>query len=109
LIQCLDTVGVPSSVLTRKPSQLSGGELQRIALARIMVLNPSVVVLGEPTAMLDVLTQARIMDLLARIQRKTGMSYVLISHDEALVQSVCTTRFRLENSHLIGVSGPAPG
>jgi len=96
----LTEVGLDSSVLTRRPHQLSGGELQRIAIARIMALNPAVVVLDEPTAMLDVLTQARIMSLLERIQKKTQVGYVLVSHDLSLAQGFCSHLFRLENGTL---------
>ena len=96
----LTEVGIDLSVLKRLPSQLSGGELQRLAIARIMALNPAVVVLDEPTAMLDVLTQARIMSLLERIQKKTQVGYVLVSHDLSLIQGFCRHLFRLENGTL---------
>lgn len=98
----LTEVGLGSSVLARRPHQLSGGELQRLAIARIMALNPAVVVLDEPTAMLDVLTQARIMALLERIRQKTNVAYILISHDPALVHQFCGRIFRLEDGRLSG-------
>jgi peptide/nickel transport system ATP-binding protein len=97
----LSTVGLDFSVLDRRPHQLSGGELQRIAIARVMILHPAVVVLDEPTAMLDVLTQARIMGLLKQIQQNTQVGYILISHDNDLVQKFCHRVFRLENACLI--------
>jgi peptide/nickel transport system ATP-binding protein len=97
----LAEVELDSTVLIRRPHQLSGGELQRIAIARILALNPAVVVLDEPTAMLDVLTQARIMNLLERIRQRTGVSYVLISHDGALVHKFCPRVFRLEHGRLL--------
>ena len=96
----LAEVGLYPEVLVRRPHQLSGGELQRIAIARIMALNPAVVVLDEPTAMLDTLTQARIMNLLKHIQQRTKVSYVLISHDAFLVHSFCQRIFRLEKGQL---------
>jgi len=96
----LDEVGLYPEVLVRRPHQLSGGELQRIAIARIMALNPAVVVLDEPTAMLDTLTQARIMNLLKHIQQRTKVSYVLISHDVFLVHDFCQRIFRLEKGQL---------
>jgi peptide/nickel transport system ATP-binding protein len=94
------SVELDASILDRRPSQLSGGELQRIAIARIMVLHPGFVVLDEPTAMLDVLTQARIMNLLARIRGETGVGYILISHDAALVGQFCHRVYRLEHGRL---------
>jgi len=96
----LAEVGLDSSVLARQPHQLSGGELQRLAIARIMVLNPAVVVLDEPTAMLDVLTQAGIMALLEGIRQRTGVAYVLISHDPDLVRRFCRRTYRLEDGCL---------
>jgi len=96
----LAEVELNSEVLERHPRQLSGGELQRIAIARIMALNPKVVVLDEPTAMLDALTQARIMNLLEYIQQRTGAAYVLISHDIDMVNSFCSRVYRLSNGRL---------
>jgi len=96
----LAEVELNSEVLERYPRQLSGGELQRIAIARIMALNPKVVVLDEPTAMLDALTQARIMNLLERIRQRTDAAYVLISHDTDMVNSFCQRIYRLNNGRL---------
>lgn len=98
----LTEVGLDPSVLARRPHQLSGGELQRLAIARIMALNPAVVVLDEPTAMLDVLTQAGIMALLEGIRQRTGVAYVLISHDPDIVRRFCRRIFRLEKGRLSG-------
>ncbi len=97
----LEQVELDESMLARRPDRLSGGELQRMTIARIMALEPAVVVLDEPTAMLDVLTQARIMRLLTDIQHRTGVSYVLISHDAALVRRFCRAIHRLEQGRLI--------
>jgi len=102
LAKHLTEIGLDSQVMTRRPHQLSGGELQRMAIARIMALKPAVVVLDEPTAMLDVLTQARIMALLEQIQKRTNVGYVLISHNPALVHQFCRRIFRLENGRLTG-------
>jgi peptide/nickel transport system ATP-binding protein len=96
----LDASEVSLSVLNRRACQLSGGELQRIAVARIMALRPAVVVLDEPTGMLDALTQARIMGLLHRIQERTGVSYVLISHDPQLVHRFCGRAYTLKEGRL---------
>lgn len=100
LAKQLTEVGLDSSVLARRPHQLSGGELQRLAIARIMILNPAVVVLDEPTAMLDVLTQAGIMALLEGIRQRTGVAYVLISHDPDLVRRFCRRTYHLEDGCL---------
>jgi len=96
----LAEVELNSAVMERHPRQLSGGELQRIAIARIMALNPKVVVLDEPTAMLDALTQARIMNLLERIRQRTGVAYVLISHDTDMVNRFCPLVYQLSDGRL---------
>ncbi len=96
----LAEVELNSEILERHPRQLSGGELQRIAIARIMALNPKVVVLDEPTAMLDALTQARILNLLERIRQRTDAAYVLISHDTDMVNRFCQRIHRLSDGRL---------
>lgn len=97
----LENMGLDAAMLSRRPHQLSGGELQRIAIARIMVLEPEVVVLDEPTAMLDVITQAGIMSLLDQFHRENRTGYVLISHDPNLIQGFCHQSYRLENGQLL--------
>ena len=81
--------GIQPELLERRASQVSGGQIQRIVLARIMLLEPEFIVLDEPTSMLDVSVQAQIMELLHRIQIRTGVSYLLISHDLDLIQHSC--------------------
>lgn len=100
LEDALNRVGIPPQLLQRRPYQLSGGELQRIAIARVMALSPGIVVLDEPTGMLDALTQARIMGLLKRIQTETGIGYILITHDPALAARFCDRVHRLEGGRL---------
>jgi peptide/nickel transport system ATP-binding protein len=76
-------VGVPDDFLGRYPFELSGGMRQRVALAMALVTAPSLVVLDEPTSALDLLTQANIMNVLKRIKRELGTSFILITHDVA--------------------------
>lgn len=78
--------GIQPELLKRRTSQVSGGQIQRIVLARIMLLQPEFLILDEPTSMLDVSVQAQIMELLREIQEKTGVSYLLISHDLDLIR-----------------------
>lgn len=89
MLRYLADYGIYEEHLTRLPSQLSGGELQRAALARILLLEPEIIILDEPTAMLDAITQAQIMEILRRIQREKGTSYILISHNRLLCESMC--------------------
>jgi peptide/nickel transport system ATP-binding protein len=76
-------VGVPPDFMGRYAFELSGGMRQRIVLAMALILTPPLVLLDEPTSALDVLTQASIMNVLKRIKRETGTSFVLITHDIA--------------------------
>ncbi len=82
----LARVYLSPEVLNRRPRQLSGGELQRLALARALISGPDLVILDEPTSMLDALTQARVIHLLQDIQQRTGVAYLFISHDMDLVR-----------------------
>lgn len=90
----ISAYGIQPELLERWASQVSGGQIQRIVLARIMLLEPEFIVLDEPTSMLDVSVQAQIMELLRQIQARTGVSYLLISHDLDLIE---------RSSHRIGV------
>lgn len=82
----IEPYGIQSELLERRASQVSGGQVQRVVLARVMLLQPSFLVLDEPTSMLDVSVQAQIMALLREIQERTGVSYLLISHDLDLIR-----------------------
>ena len=81
----IEPYGIQPELLERRASQVSGGQIQRIVLARIMLLQPEFIVLDEPTSMLDVSVQAQIMKLLETLGR-TGVSYLLISHDLDLLR-----------------------
>lgn len=92
--ECLSFVGLNSEVLSRYPHQISGGQIQRICLGRILLLKPKFVVLDEPTSMLDVSVQAQVIEVLKKAQESFGISYLFISHDLDLIKAV---------SHDIGV------
>jgi len=84
-----EMVGLAAALLSRLPHQLSGGEKARVGIARAIALRPSLLVLDEPTASLDVRVQAVILDLLAKLRDEFAMTYFFVSHDLAVVRRVC--------------------
>ncbi len=89
VLQALADVGLGPAFRFRYPHQLSGGQRQRVAIARALMLEPSIVLLDEPTSALDVSIQAEVLNLLKRLKRKRGLTYVLVSHNLAVIAHMC--------------------
>jgi peptide/nickel transport system ATP-binding protein len=89
ILQALREVGLGAAFRFRYPHQLSGGQRQRIAIARSLILRPKVLLLDEPTSALDASVQAEILNLLDDLRRQLGLTYILVSHDLAVVAHLC--------------------
>ena len=93
--------GQAESLLARYPHEFSGGQRQRIAIARALIVRPKVVVLDEPTSALDVTIQKQVLELLSSLQRKYGLSYILVTHDIDVVRAMAHRVMVMKDSRIV--------
>jgi len=110
ILRALHDVGLTEGgraepLLARYPHEFSGGQRQRIAIARALIVNPKVVVLDEPTSALDVTIQKQVLELLSSLQKKYGLSYILVTHDIDVVRAMAHRVMVMKDSRIVE-SGP---
>ena len=110
ILQALYDVGLTEGgqaepLLARYPHEFSGGQRQRIAIARALIVQPKVVVLDEPTSALDVTIQKQVLELLSSLQKKYGLSYILVTHDIDVVRAMAHRVMVMKDSRIVE-SGP---
>ncbi|WP_373741034.1 ABC transporter ATP-binding protein [Neisseria sp.] len=103
--QVLQQVGLPDDILGRYPHEFSGGQRQRLAIARALIVRPKVLVLDEPTSALDVQWQQQILELLAGLQQRHNLSLVIISHDLAVIRALSHRVMVLKDGQVVEQGG----
>ncbi|MCO4318410.1 ATP-binding cassette domain-containing protein [Phyllobacterium sp. 21LDTY02-6] len=101
IIRMLEKVGLGAEHLDRLPRSLSGGQRQRVAIARAMLTQPQLLVLDEPVSALDLSIRAQILNLLLDLQEETGIAYLFISHDLAVINAVADRLIVLDEGRLV--------
>lgn len=96
-----ETVGLTPEVLDKYPFELSGGQMQRLMIARIFLLKPKILLADEPTSMIDACSRATILDYLMELRREIGMTIIFITHDISLAYYVSDTVYIMEHGKFV--------
>ena len=107
VIEILHMVGLTEEQLRRYPHQFSGGQRQRIAIARALATDPSFIVFDEPTSALDVSVQAQILSMLGQLKQTRGLTYLYITHDLSVAETVCDSVAVMYLGKIVEVGNPA--
>jgi peptide/nickel transport system ATP-binding protein len=99
--QALVDVGLPPAFRFRYPHQLSGGQRQRVAIARALMLQPQILLLDEPTSALDASVQAETLNLLSRLRAERGLTFLMVSHDLAVIDHMCDRVLVMQNGQAV--------
>ena len=106
LIEAIEAVGLSAEMLTRYPHEFSGGQRQRLAIARALVTRPKLVVLDEPVSALDMSVRGEVLTLLARLQAEYGLTYLIISHDLDMVAAMADRVLVMNAGQIIEEGAP---
>lgn len=103
--QLLHSVRLDDAIFTRYPSQISGGQAQRVVIARALAVSPELIIADESTSMLDVSAQAQVIQIYKNLMREKNVSFIFISHNLPLVEAFCSKIYQLHNGMLILTKG----